>query len=66
MIQLGHTAAISTHPVSEATTSCLSNIQARTYAAKSDAIACDRALGQAVEHFTSSWPWRAVIRKLPA
>ncbi|MGH3822855.1 MAG: hypothetical protein ACRDRA_08490 [Pseudonocardiaceae bacterium] len=56
LAQLGHTAAVSAHPVSEATMSCLTNIQAWAYATKSDATACDRALGQAVEHFTSIDP----------
>ncbi|HET9253828.1 MAG TPA: helix-turn-helix domain-containing protein [Pseudonocardiaceae bacterium] len=56
LAQLGHTAAISSHPVSGATLSCLTNIQACAYAAKGDAATCDRALGQATEHFTSSDP----------
>jgi transcriptional regulator with XRE-family HTH domain len=56
LAQLGHTAAISAHPVSAATMSCLTNIQARAYAAKSDTVTHDRALGQSVEHFTSIDP----------
>ncbi|MGH3755180.1 MAG: hypothetical protein ACRDRP_21305 [Pseudonocardiaceae bacterium] len=56
LVHLGHTAAVSTHPVTEATMSCLTNIQARAHAAKSDTVACDRALGQAVEHFSGIDP----------
>ncbi len=56
LVHLGHAAAAGSHPVSAATTSCLANIQARAHAAKSDSAACDRALGQAVEHFSSIDP----------
>ncbi|MGH3935064.1 MAG: helix-turn-helix domain-containing protein, partial [Pseudonocardiaceae bacterium] len=56
LAHLGHTAAISSHPVSEATMSCLATIQARAHATQGDTTACDRALGQAVEHFTSINP----------
>ncbi|MGH3828694.1 MAG: hypothetical protein ACRDQX_16220 [Pseudonocardiaceae bacterium] len=63
LVHLGHnTTAISSQPVTAATTSCLANIQAKTHAAQGDVRACDRALGQAVEHFAaidpaSRTPW---------
>lgn len=53
---LGHTAAVGSHPVSAATTSCLANIQARAYAAQNDTAGHDRALGQSVEHFNGINP----------
>jgi DNA-binding XRE family transcriptional regulator len=56
LAQLGHTAAIGAHPVSAATTSCLSNLEARAYATQNDTAACDRTLDQAIEHFTSIDP----------
>ncbi|MGB8963618.1 MAG: hypothetical protein WCC38_16890, partial [Pseudonocardiaceae bacterium] len=66
LVHLGHTAAVSSHPVSAATASCLADIQAQAHAAQSDAVACDRALGQAVEHFSRIDPtqeesWRAFL-----
>ncbi len=51
LVYLGHAAAAGSHPVSAATTSCLASIQAEAYAAQGDAVACDRALGQAIEQF---------------
>ncbi|MGH3898552.1 MAG: helix-turn-helix domain-containing protein [Pseudonocardiaceae bacterium] len=56
LVHLGHAAATGSHPVSAATTSCLTNIQARAHAAKGDAAACDQALGQAAEHFSGIDP----------
>ncbi|MGH3811950.1 MAG: hypothetical protein ACRDUV_05770 [Pseudonocardiaceae bacterium] len=56
LVHLGHTAAVSSHPVSAATTSCLATIQARAHAIQNDSAACDRALGQAVEHFSGIDP----------
>ncbi|MGH3701580.1 MAG: hypothetical protein ACRDQY_19365, partial [Pseudonocardiaceae bacterium] len=56
LVHLGHTAAIGPHPVSAATLSILVNIQARAHAAQGDATACDRALGQAIDHFSSIDP----------
>ncbi|MGH3871555.1 MAG: hypothetical protein ACRDSR_08600 [Pseudonocardiaceae bacterium] len=53
LVYLGHAVATGSHPVSAATTSCLANIQARAHAARGEAAACDRALGQAVEHFAA-------------
>jgi hypothetical protein len=50
---LGHAAAAGPHPVSPATTSCLTNIQARAYAAQGDAAGCNRALGQSIDYFSS-------------
>ncbi len=56
LVHLGHAAAAGSHPVSAATTSCLATIQAQAHATQGDAAACDRALGQAVEHFSSIDP----------
>ncbi|MGH4008135.1 MAG: helix-turn-helix domain-containing protein [Pseudonocardiaceae bacterium] len=56
LVHIGHAAAAEPCPVSSSTTSCLANIQARAHAAKGDATACDRALGQAEEHFSSIDP----------
>lgn len=56
LVHLGHAAATGSHPVSAATTSCLATIQAQAHGAQNDSAACDRALGQAVEHFTSIDP----------
>ncbi|MGH3833763.1 MAG: helix-turn-helix domain-containing protein, partial [Pseudonocardiaceae bacterium] len=51
LVHLGHnTAAVSSHPVTAATTSCLANIQATAHAAQGDAVGCDRALGRALDH----------------
>jgi transcriptional regulator with XRE-family HTH domain len=50
LVHLGHTATVSPHPVSAATTSLLASVQARTHAAQGDAAGCDRTLGQALEH----------------
>lgn len=65
LVHLGHTAAVGSHPVSAATTSCLTNIQAQAHAAQNDSAACDRALGQAREHFGRSDPaqesWRVFL-----
>jgi hypothetical protein len=52
-VHLGHAAAVGPHPASAATTSCLVNIQAKTHAAQGDSAACNRALGQAIEHFSA-------------
>jgi len=55
LVHLGYnTAAVSSHPVSAATISCLANIQAKAHAARRDAAGCDRALGQAVERFAAT------------
>ncbi|MGH3684532.1 MAG: hypothetical protein ACRDSM_05655, partial [Pseudonocardiaceae bacterium] len=56
LVHLGHAAAAGSHPVSAATTSCLASIQAQAHAAQGDAVACDRALGQAIEQFNSIDP----------
>ncbi len=66
LVHLGHTAAVSSHPVSASTTSLLANIQARTNAALGDAAGCDHALGQAVEHCAAidpatAPPWTAYL-----
>ncbi|MGH3941123.1 MAG: helix-turn-helix domain-containing protein [Pseudonocardiaceae bacterium] len=66
LVQIGHGVAAGRYPVSESTTCALANIQARGHAARGDAVACDRALGQAVEHFTridpaSRAPWGAFL-----
>ncbi|HEY4005400.1 MAG TPA: helix-turn-helix domain-containing protein [Pseudonocardia sp.] len=56
LAQLGHTAAIGAHPVSAATMSCLAYAQGRAHATQNEPAACERALGQAVEHFTNIDP----------
>lgn len=66
LVRIGDTAAIGQYPVSESTFGLLANIQAQAYAAYGDAKGCDRACGQAVEHFSSidpaaSPPWTAYI-----
>ncbi len=66
LVHLGHTAAVSAHPVSRATSCLLAGIQARAHAAQGDATGCDRALGQAVEHGAAidpvtTPPWTAYL-----
>jgi hypothetical protein len=56
LVHLGHAAAAGSHSVSAATRCCLASIQARAHAAQRDAAGCDRALGQATEHFSSIDP----------
>jgi hypothetical protein len=60
LVQLGYGVATSrTHPVSATTASYLASNQAWCYAAHGDARACDRALGQAIEHFAQADPGAA-------
>jgi hypothetical protein len=66
LVQLGHAAAAGPYPVSASTTCCLASIQARAHAARGDAAPCDRALGQAIEHFSiidpaTTPPWGAHV-----
>jgi len=56
LVHLGPAAAVSSHPVTASTTSCLAWIQARAHAAQGDAVACDRELGRSVEHFSGIDP----------
>ncbi|MGH3721412.1 MAG: hypothetical protein ACRDRI_21690 [Pseudonocardiaceae bacterium] len=56
LVQLGHAVMGGKHPVSASTACCLANIQAKAYAAQTDAVGCDRALGQAVDHFAAIGP----------
>jgi transcriptional regulator with XRE-family HTH domain len=68
LARVGHTAAVGRHPVSASATCLLRNIQAQAYAADGDTAGCDRACGQALEHFGSinpaaSPPWTAYIGK---
>ncbi|MBV9140025.1 MAG: hypothetical protein JO115_03755 [Pseudonocardiales bacterium] len=56
LIYLGHATAAASPAVSAATISCLAGIQARVHAARGDVAGCDRALGQALEHFSSIDP----------
>src|SRR6185437_5545297 len=59
LVQLGYGVAASrTHPVSACTASYLASNQAWCHAAQGDAQACDRALGQAIEHFSQADPAR--------
>jgi hypothetical protein len=53
LVHLGHAATAGSHPVSAATTSLLASIQARAHATQGDSVPCDRALGQAIEHFST-------------
>lgn len=56
LVHLGQAAAVGAHPVSAATTICLTGTQARAHAAQGDVAGCDRALGQAEEHFAALDP----------
>jgi hypothetical protein len=60
LVQLGYgTATRRAQPISASTASCLASHQAWGHAALGDAQACDRGLGQAIEHFTHADPNRA-------
>ncbi|MGH3871103.1 MAG: helix-turn-helix domain-containing protein [Pseudonocardiaceae bacterium] len=64
LVHLAHAATTGTHPVSANTTCFLASIQARAHAAQGETVSCDRALGQAIEHFSkidpaTSPPWGA-------
>jgi transcriptional regulator with XRE-family HTH domain len=67
LVQLGYGVAASrTHPVSACTASYLASNQAWCHAAQGNAQACDRALGQAIEHFSqadpdAAAPWTAHV-----
>lgn len=67
LVQLGYgTAASRTQPISASTASYLASNQAWCHAARGDARACDRALGQSVEHFAhadpdTAAPWAAHV-----
>ncbi|MFN2496489.1 MAG: helix-turn-helix domain-containing protein [Pseudonocardiaceae bacterium] len=66
LVRIGRSAAVGRHPVSASTANLFDSIAARAHAARGDAAGCDRALGQAVEHFTSldaasAPPWTAYI-----
>ncbi|MGQ0777876.1 MAG: helix-turn-helix domain-containing protein [Pseudonocardiales bacterium] len=56
LVQAGHTPATGPQFVSASTASCLAYIQAKAHAAQGDAAACERALGAAVDQFTSIDP----------
>jgi transcriptional regulator with XRE-family HTH domain len=56
LVHLGHAATAGAPSVTGATSSCLALIQARAHAAQGDAAACDRALGQGIEHFSAIDP----------
>jgi transcriptional regulator with XRE-family HTH domain len=56
LVRIGETAAVGGYPVSAATTCCLVDAQAQTYAVQGDVAGCDRALGQAEEHFAAIDP----------
>lgn len=66
LVQLGYgTAASYSRPVSACTASYLANSQAWCHAAKGDTEACERALGESVEHFVHApdpdAPWAAHV-----
>ncbi|MGH3772590.1 MAG: hypothetical protein ACRDRW_14540 [Pseudonocardiaceae bacterium] len=52
LVHLGHITAVSSHPVSAATNRSLAGTQALAHAVQGDAAGCDRALGEAEEHFS--------------
>ncbi len=56
LVQIGQGAAVGVHPASAATMSSLACVQAKAHGARRDAAACDRALGQAEEHFSTIDP----------
>ncbi len=66
LVHLGHTAAVSPHPVSASTASLLANIEARTLATQGDQAGCEHALGQALDHLSAidpatAPPWTAYL-----
>jgi len=62
LVQLGYgTAARRAQPLSASTASHLASYQAWGQTALSDARACDRAVGQAIEHFTHVDPGAAAL-----
>ncbi|MGH3797697.1 MAG: helix-turn-helix domain-containing protein [Pseudonocardiaceae bacterium] len=56
LVRVAEAAGVGSEPVSASTSSSLASIQARAHAAQGDTAGCDRALGQAVEHFTAIDP----------
>ncbi|MGH3816032.1 MAG: helix-turn-helix domain-containing protein [Pseudonocardiaceae bacterium] len=56
LVQIGQGAASGPHPVSASTISSLASVQATAYATRHDTAACERALGQAEEQFSSIDP----------
>ncbi|MCA1670796.1 MAG: hypothetical protein LC799_00855 [Actinobacteria bacterium] len=57
LVRIGeNAAAVGGYPVSASTTGSLAGIRARAHAAEGDSAACDRALGQAEEHFAAMDP----------
>ncbi|MGH3908785.1 MAG: helix-turn-helix domain-containing protein [Pseudonocardiaceae bacterium] len=56
LVRVGHTAAVGRYPVSPSTTCRLANAQALAQAAEGDGAACDRALGEAAEQFSTIDP----------
>lgn len=59
-VQLGYSLVVSrSQSLSAATASCLTDYQAWCHATLGDARACDRALGQAIEHFAGADPAKA-------
>ncbi|MGH3912380.1 MAG: helix-turn-helix domain-containing protein [Pseudonocardiaceae bacterium] len=64
--RIGEAAALGRYPVSASTTSLLSRIQGQAYATHGDEQGCERALGEAVGHFsgidpTAAPPWTAYV-----
>ncbi len=56
LARIGHTATVGRYPVSASTTCKLANVEALAHGALGDGTACDRALGQATERFTTTGP----------
>jgi hypothetical protein len=56
LVRIAETANVGRSPISAPTTGCLATIQARAHATEGDAAGCDRALGQAQEHFAAIDP----------
>ncbi|MGH3941021.1 MAG: helix-turn-helix domain-containing protein [Pseudonocardiaceae bacterium] len=64
--RIGEAAALGRYPVSASTTSLLTRIQGQAYATHGDEQGCERALGEAVGHFsgidpTAAPPWTAYV-----
>ncbi|MGH3908351.1 MAG: hypothetical protein ACRDTE_29825, partial [Pseudonocardiaceae bacterium] len=62
LVRIGESAATGQHPVSRSTLASLTRIKANALACKGDAVGCERAPGQAAEHFiaidpATSPPW---------
>ncbi|MGH3796650.1 MAG: helix-turn-helix domain-containing protein [Pseudonocardiaceae bacterium] len=69
LARIGETAAVGRHSVSASTNCCLADVEAQAYAAAGYEAECDRALGEAEEHFAvidpaSSPPYAAFLDEI--